>query len=109
MKGYLVMTDFKTYKPSIQFTQEMLADYLYVLSFKGTIPSEIYLTTEGETDKISPIYSQESIFIFQPPYSDFIIKFAIQNDYEGSLTVNEYTMKNEVQVMRKDLPNDASI
>ena len=96
------MTDFKTYRPSIQFTQEMLADYLYVLSFKGTIPSEIYLTTESEEGKILPIYSQEGIFIFQPPYSDFIIKFAVQDDYEGSLTVNEYTMKNEVQVLRKD-------
>ena len=96
------MTDFKTYRPSIQFTQEMLEDYLYVLSFKGTIPSEIYLTTESEEGKILPIYSQEGIFIFQPPYSDFIIKFAVQDDYEGSLTVNEYTMKNEVQVLRKD-------
>lgn len=96
------MTDFKTYRPSIQFTQEMLADYLYVLSFKGTIPSEIYLTTESEEGKILPIYSQEGIFIFQPPYSDFIIKFAVQDDYEGSLAVNEYTMKNEVQVLRKD-------
>lgn len=96
------MTDFKTYRPSIQFTQEMLGDYLYVLSFKGTIPSEIYLTTENEEGKILPIYSQEGIFIFQPPYSDFIIKFTVQDDYEGSLTVNEYTMKNEVQVLRKD-------
>ena len=48
------MTDFKTYRPSIQFTQEMLADYLYVLSFKGTTPSEIYLTTEREENKIPP-------------------------------------------------------
>lgn len=96
------MADFKIYKPSIQFTQEMLADYLYVLSFKGTIPSEIYLTTESEEGKVLPIYSQEGIFIFQPPYSDFIIKFTVQDDYEGSLTVNEYTMKNEVQVLRKD-------
>lgn len=96
------MADFKIYKPSIQFTQEMLADYLYVLSFKGTIPSEIYLTTESEEEKVLPIYSQEGIFIFQPPYSDFIIKFTVQDDYEGSLTVNEYTMKNEVQVLRKD-------
>ena len=103
------MVDFKIYKPSIQFTQEMLADYLYVLSFKGTIPSEIYLTTKSEEGKVLPIYSQEGIFIFQPPYSDFIIKFTVQDDYEGSLTVNEYTMKNEVQVLRKDLPKDASI
>ena len=79
------MTDFKTYRPSIQFTQEMLADYLYVLSFKGTTPSEIYLTTEREENKIPPIYSQEGIFIFQPPYSKFIIKFTLQDDYEGSL------------------------
>lgn len=103
------MTDFKTYRPSIQFNQQMLADYLYVLSFKGTIPSEIYLTTETEVDKIPPIYSQEGIFIFQPPYSEFIIKFAVQDDYEGSLTVNEYTMKNEVQVIRKEPIDDASI
>lgn len=103
------MTDFKTYRPSIQFTQQMLADYLYVLSFKGTIPSEIYLTTKSEEEKVLPIYSQEGIFIFQPPYADFIIKFTIKDDYEGSLTVNEYTMKNEVQVLRKDLPNDVSI
>lgn len=103
------MADFKIYKPSIQFTQEMLVDYLYVLSFKGTIPSEIYLTTKSEEGKVLPIYSQEGIFIFQPPYSDFIIKFTVQDDYEGSLTVNEYTMKNEVQVLRKDLPTDASI
>lgn len=96
------MADFKIYKPSIQFTQEMLADYLYVLSFKGTIPNEIYLTTKSGEGKVLPIYSQEGIFIFQPPYSDFIIKFAVQDDYEGSLTVNEYTMKNEVQVLRKD-------
>lgn len=103
------MTDFKTYRPSIQFTQEMLADYLYVLSFKGTTPSEIYLTTEDEADKILPIYSQEGIFIFQPPYSKFIIKFTLQDDYEGSLTINEYTMKNEVQVIRKEPATDASI
>lgn len=103
------MTDFKTYRPSIQFTQEMLADYLYVLSFKGTTPSEIYLTTEIEENKIPPIYSQEGIFIFQPPYSKFIIKFTLQDDYEGSLTINEYTMKNEVQVIRKDPQTDASI
>ena len=103
------MTDFKTYRPSIQFTQEMLADYLYVLSFKGTIPSEIYLTTEREENKIPPIYSQEGIFIFQPPYSNFIIKFTLQDDYEGSLTINEYTMKNEVQVIRKEPATDASI
>ena len=103
------MTDFKTYRPSIQFTQEMLADYLYVLSFKGTIPSEIYLTTEREENKIPPIYSQEGIFIFQPPYSKFIIKFTLQDDYECSLTINEYTMKNEVQVIRKDPQTDASI
>lgn len=96
------MADFKIYKPSIQFTQEILADYLYVLSFKGTIPNEIYLTTKSEEGKVLPIYSQEGIFIFQPPYSDFIIKFTVQDDYEGSLTVNEYTMKNEVQVLRKD-------
>ena len=104
------MTDFKTYRPSIQFTQEMLADYLYVLSFKGTIPSEIYLTTESnEGQKILPIYTQDGIFIFQPPYSKFIIKFTLQDDYEGSLTINEYTMKNEVQVIRKDPQTDASI
>ena len=103
------MTDFKTYRPSVQFNQQMLADYLYILSFKGTIPSEIHLTTETEEDKVLPIYTQEGIFIFQPPYSDFIIKFAVQDDYEGSLTVNEYTMKNEVQVLRKDLPKDVSI
>ena len=103
------MTDFKTYRPSIQFTQEMLADYLYVLSFKGTIPSEIYLTTEREENKIPPIYIQEGIFIFQPPYSKFIIKFTLQDDYEGSLTINEYTMKNEVQVIRKDTQTDAGI
>ena len=104
------MTDFKTYRPSIQFTQEMLADYLYVLSFKGTIPSEIYLTTESnEGQKILPIYTQEGIFIFQPPYSKFIIKFTLQDDYEGSLTINEYTMKNEVQVIRKEPQTDASI
>ena len=103
------MTDFKTYRPSIQFTQEMLADYLYVLSFKGTTPSEIYLTTEREENKIPLIYRQESIFMFQPTYSKFIIKFTLQDDYEGSLTINEYTMKNEVQVIRKDPQTDASI
>ena len=104
------MKDFKTYRPSIQFTQEMLADYLYVLSFKGTIQSEIYLTTESnEGQKILPIYTQEGIFIFQPPYSKFIIKFTLQDDYEGSLTINEYTMKNEVQVIRKDPQTDAGI
>ena len=104
------MTDFKTYRPSIQFTQEMLADYLYVLSFKGTIPSEIYLTTESnEGQKILPVYTQDGIVIFQRPYSKFIIKFTLQDDYEGSLTINEYTMKNEVQVIRKEPQTDASI
>ncbi len=103
------MTNFKTYRPSVQFNQQMLTDYLYVLSFKGTTPSEIYLTTESEEDKIPPIYSQEGIFIFQPPYSKFIIKFTVKNDYEGSLTINEYTMKNEVQVIRKEPQTDASI
>ena len=78
-----------TYQPNLHLQPEMLDQYVYLISFSGTIPPSVTLMDTTTNLLLDPLYYKDGYAFFQPTSPDFLVYFKLDDMLSGNITIKE--------------------